>query len=159
MALSLLEFVSGQEVKNKANEKPNFIGLSFDYGFLIKHTPSLRQIDDAYPSAISLDWSQLLLIQSVCEFCNCFPRIGVDMALWNWDNREVLGHGILAMGYLEPYFNTHSRTNLFFRLGIGGAYLTQPYDEVTNVLNESYSTHLSFALMVGFGVNYRVTDT
>lgn len=157
--LSMLQFVLAQEGKFNENEKINFIGSSLDFGFLIKHTPSLREIDDAYPSAISVDWSQLLLTQNAWEFCNCFPRIGVDLALWNWDNREVLGHGILAMGYLEPYFNTQNRTNLFFRIGIGGAYLTQPYDEITNILNESYSTHLSFALMVGFGVNYRVTDT
>ena len=111
--LLLFDIVSGQETTTNTSEKPNFIGLSFDYGFLIKHTPSLREIDDAYPSAISVDWSQLLLTQNAWEFCNCFPRVGVDVALWNWDNREVLGYGVLGMGYLEPYFNTQSRTNLF----------------------------------------------
>ncbi|NRA92724.1 MAG: acyloxyacyl hydrolase, partial [Psychroserpens sp.] len=43
---------------------------------------------------------------------------------------------------------------IFARMGLGGAYLTKPFDEVTNPLNLSYSTNLSFAIMVGFGVNY-----
>jgi opacity protein-like surface antigen len=135
------------------------IGFNLDYGSLLKHTPSLRQIDDAYPSAITVDWSRLLLTKSAWDFCNCFPRIGVDLAYWNWDNPDVLGSGVLAMAYAEPYFRTQKRTNLFFRMGMGGAYLTQPYDEQTNPLNESYSTNLSFALMVGLGINYRLTDS
>jgi hypothetical protein len=119
----------------------------------------LREIDDAYPSAISLDWSKLLLTQKAWDFCSCFPKVGIDLAYWNWDNPDVLGSGLLAMGYLEPYFRTQKRTNLFFRMGLGGAYLTQPYDAQTNPLNESYSTNLSFALMVGLGVNYQLTDS
>ncbi|NRA92732.1 MAG: acyloxyacyl hydrolase, partial [Psychroserpens sp.] len=47
---------------------------------------------------------------------------------------------------------------IFARMGLGGAYLTKPFDEVTNPLNLSYSTNLSFAIMVGFGVNYRLTN-
>lgn len=139
--------------------KPTFIGINLDYGFLIKHTPSLKAIDDAYPSAITIDWSRLLLTQNAWDFCNCFPKVGIDLAYWNWDNPDVLGSGILAMGYLEPYFRTQKRINLFVRMGLGGAYLTQPYDEQNNPLNESYSTNLSFALMVGFGLNYRLTES
>lgn len=136
-----------------------FIGVNLDYGFLIKHTPSLRAIDDAYPKAIALDWSKLLLTKSAWDFCNCFPRVGVDLAYWNWDNKDVLGSGILSMAYAETYFRTQKKTNFFFRMGLGGAYLTNPYDENTNPLNESYSTHLSFALMVGAGINYRIYNS
>ncbi|OZV66797.1 acyloxyacyl hydrolase [Winogradskyella aurantia] len=151
--------VKGQSNSKFTESRPTIIGVSLDYGFLIKHTPSLREIEDAYPSAITLDWSKLLLTQNAWDFCSCFPRVGVDLAYWNWDNPDVLGNGILAMGYVEPYFRTQKRTNLFFRMGLGGAYLTQPYDEQTNPLNESYSTNLSFALVVGLGVNYRLTDS
>jgi hypothetical protein len=62
------------------------------------------------------------------------------------------------MGFVEPYFRTHKKTNLFFRAGLGGAYLTQPFDENLNPQNLSYSTDLSFVLMVGAGVNYRLTN-
>jgi opacity protein-like surface antigen len=155
----LYSFLGAQSEAEFNDEKITVVGVNLDYGYLLKHTPSLRQIDDAYPSAITLDWSKLLLTQNAWDFCNCFPRVGIDLAYWNWDNPDVLGNGILAMGYVEPYFRTQKRTNLFVRMGLGGAYLTQPYDEQTNPLNESYSTNLSFALVVGLGVNYRLTDS
>jgi len=138
--------------------KPTFIGINFEYGSLLKHAPTLRQIPDAYPSGISVDWSKLLLTQKAWDFCSCFPKVGVNLTYWSFDNPDVLGNGVIAMGYVEPYFRTQKRANIFFRMGLGGAYLTQPFDAETNPLNESYSTDLSFALMVGLGMNYRLTD-
>jgi hypothetical protein len=41
---------------------------------------------------------------------------------------------------------------------MGGVYLTDPYDEVNNPLNLSYSTHFAYLLVVGAGVNYRIND-
>lgn len=152
-------YLTGQSQPEVSSKSITVIGLNLDYGTLLKHTPSLRAIDDAYPSAISIEWSKLLLSEEAWEFCSCFPRLGVDVAYWNWDNPDVLGNGVLAMGFVEPFFRTQKRSQLFFRMGMGGAYLSQPYDEVNNPLNESYSTHVSFALMVGLGVNYRLTDS
>nr|WP_298999698.1 acyloxyacyl hydrolase [uncultured Allomuricauda sp.] len=138
--------------------KPLFLGLSFDYGFLLRHSKSLREIEDAYPFGIRADGSKLLLTRKSWEFCNCFPRVGVSLAYWNWDNAEVLGSGIVGVGYLEPYFFTQKRTNLFVRMGLGGSYLTDPFDEVNNPRNQSYSTRLAFAIVLGAGLNYRITD-
>ncbi|NNJ80957.1 MAG: acyloxyacyl hydrolase, partial [Flavobacteriaceae bacterium] len=134
------------------------LGLSFDYAFLLKHTESLREIDDANPIAVRLDWSKHLITRKSWDFCNCFPRVGVSLAYWNWDNPDVLGSGISALGYLEPYMVTHKRTNFFFRAGMGGVYLSNPYDEETNPLNLSYSTNFAFFLMIGAGINYRIND-
>ncbi|WP_296313081.1 acyloxyacyl hydrolase [Winogradskyella sp. UBA3174] len=153
----ILMSLNAQQDSTFIESRPTFIGLNFDYGFLLKHTKSLRNIDDAYPSAVSVNWSQLLLTQKAWDFCNCFPKVGVNISYWNWDNPDILGQGLLAMGYVEPYFRTQKRTNLFLRMGIGAAYLNNPFDEDTNPNNESYSTDLSFALMVGLGINYRLT--
>jgi len=138
--------------------RPVIFGLSFDYGFLLKHSESLREIDDAYPFGIRLDASKLLLTKKSWEFCNCYPKVGVSLAYWNWDNAEVLGSGVVPLAYLEPYFLTQKRTNLFVRMGLGGAYLTNPHDEVTNPDNQSYSTTLAFSIVLGAGLNYRIND-
>ncbi|BFP41004.1 hypothetical protein FGF1_18490 [Flavobacteriaceae bacterium GF1] len=150
--------VYAQKDTTFVESKPVFLGVSADYGFLLKHSESLRQIDDSYPVGIRLDVSKLLLTRKSWEFCNCYPRIGVSLAYWNWDNAEVLGSGIVPLAYLEPYFLTQKRTNLFVRMGLGGAYLTNPFDEVTNPRNQSYSTALAFSIVLGAGLNYRITD-
>ena len=151
--------IAQTETQPKFTEsKPTVLGLSFDYGSLLKHAPSLRQIDDAYPFAIRLDWSKQLITQKSWDFCNCFPRVGVSIAYWNFDNPDVLGDGIIPLGYVEPYFRTQKRTQIFFRMGLGGAFLFQPFDAETNPLNESYSTLFSFSIVVGAGINYRIND-
>ncbi len=157
--LLLLSFgVRAQQDSTFVESRPTVLGLSFDYGFLLKHTQFLREIDDAYPVAVRLDWSKHLITRKSWEFCNCFPRVGVSLAYWNWDSPEILGSGVSALGYLEPYMRTHKRTNYFFRAGLGGVYLSSPYDEESNPLNLSYSTNFAFFLMLGAGVNYRIND-
>lgn len=138
--------------------RPTVLGINFDYAFLLKHSDFLKEFDDSYPLAVELDWSKHLITRRSWDFCNCFPRVGVSVAYWNWDNPDVLGSGISAIGYLEPYMRTHKKTNFFFRAGLGGVYLSKPYDEITNPLNLSYSTDLAFFLMIGVGLNYRLND-
>lgn len=109
MVLSL----DAQQNPTFKESRPTFIGLNLDYGFILKHSESLKNLDSAHPSALTIDWSKLLLTQKAWDFCNCFPRVGVDLGYWNWDNPEVLGKGALAMGYIEPYFKTQKRSHLF----------------------------------------------
>lgn len=138
--------------------RPTVIGLSIDYGVLLKHTEFLRDLDDSYPFAIRLDWSKHLITEKSWKFCGCFPRLGIEATYWYWDSPDILGSGVSAVGYLEPYMRTHKRLNYFFRAGLGGVYLTDPYDEETNPLNLSYSTHVAFFLLMGAGVNYQIDD-
>lgn len=159
--LTLLTFCQttiGQNNEAFTEAKPTILGINTDYGYILKHAPSLRQIDDAFPLSIGVDWSKHLITKKSWDFCNCFPRVGVSLEYWNWDNPEVLGFGVLPVGYVEPYFRTQNRTNIFVRLGLGGAFLSTPFDEVFNPLNESYSTLFSFAIVVGAGINYRIND-
>ncbi|MEO0628705.1 MAG: acyloxyacyl hydrolase [Bacteroidota bacterium] len=150
--------VQAQEYPDFIDIKPTVLGLSVDYGFLIKHSENLRELKDAYPYAIRFSWSKHLVTKKAWDFCNCFPRVGLSLAYWNFDNPNILGGGFVPMGYLEPYFNTRHKVNFFFRMGMGGAILNRPYDEETNPNNLSYSTRLSFSLMVGAGINYRLSD-
>jgi len=157
MLVSVRLYAQTDSLPFKEN-RPTFIGVNLDYGFLIKHTESLRNLDNSHPSALSLDWSKLLLTQKAWDFCNCFPKVGVNVAYWNWDSPKILGNGVLTLAFAEPYFRTQKKTNIFFTMGLGGAYLTNPYDVDTNPNNESYSTSLSFALVAGLGINYRLTE-
>lgn len=152
-------FVSIAQTNDAFDEsRPTVLGVGFDYGYLLKHAPTLRQIGDAFPIGISLEWSKHLLTQKSWDFCNCFPRVGVSLSYWDWGNPDVLGVGVLPLGFIEPYFLTQKRTNVFVRMGMGGAFLSNPFDEITNPLNESYSTLFSFSIVVGAGINYRLTD-
>jgi hypothetical protein len=148
----------GQDNDKDRLKNPSFIGINFEYGHILKHTHSLRKLGNAYPTGISLDWSKFLLQREAWNFCNCFPKIGAELSYYDFDNKEILGQGALAIGYVEPYFRTDKTLNLFFRIGLGAAYLTNPFDEISNPINDLYSTDLSFALMLGVGTTYRIDN-
>ncbi|WP_127845123.1 acyloxyacyl hydrolase [Psychroflexus aestuariivivens] len=157
LSISFTPLLWSQNQGSDIDQKPTLIGVSFDYGYILKHSENLRELDDAFPVGIGLEWSKMLLTKNAWEFCNCLPRIGVELAYWSWDNPDILGNGIIAMGFVEPYFRTHKKMNLFFRAGLGGTYLTKPFDAEQNPQNLSYSTDFSFAIMLGVGINYRLT--
>lgn len=135
---------------------PSFIGLSLDYGYILQHTSSLRKIGDTYPYGVSIEWGKTLLNQNAWEFCNCFPKLGVEASYLNFGENDVLGQSLIVLGFAEPYFNVQKEVHIFFKLGLGGTYLNQPFDLISNPINETYSTHLSFVIMMGAGINYRI---
>ncbi len=157
LILSLSQCLA-QEADPDERKDATFIGMSLDQAYILQHTGSLEEIGDAYPSGFSLDWSKLLLKKNAWEFCNCFPKLGLELAYWDFDKKDVLGSGVIGLGYVEPYFRTQKKANLFFRMGLGGTYLSKPFDEDDNPLNETYSTHLSLVIMAGIGLNYQLTD-
>lgn len=157
MIFSFFGYSCFSQLENESHEiNPSFIGLSFDYGYILQHTSSLRDIGDTYPYALSIEWGKTLLNQNAWEFCNCFPKLGVEASYLNFGENDVLGQGFMLLGFAEPYFNVQKKTNVFFRLGLGGTYLNRPFDLISNPTNETYSTHLSFVVMVGAGINYRM---
>ncbi|MBW2938503.1 acyloxyacyl hydrolase [Aureisphaera sp. CAU 1614] len=160
--ISLLFFIYSVTAQIETKDEitnPSVLEMHIDYGFLINHSSSLRELGNSNPYALGVDWGKMLLSPKAWEFCSCFPKLGVSLTYWNWDNPDALGHGLLAIAYAEPHFGTQNRLNYFFRMGLGAAYMTHPYDVEENPLNLSYSTRLNFPLLVGAGVNYRLSNS
>ncbi len=134
------------------------IGLKLHYGSVLIHSRDLRPIKDSYPLGASADIAWQFLGKKSWEFCNCYPRAGLILTTWDFDNRPILGYGFTAMTYVEPVFLTRHRINLSIRLAGGIAFLTNPFDSTSNPFNQSYSTYLNVPLAVGVGLHFRVTD-
>jgi len=144
---------SGEELKHR-----KVVGLRAHYGKILIHSRDLRPIKDSYPIGLSGDFAWQFLSQVAWDFCNCYPRAGVMLTGWDFDNRPILGYGLTAMAYVEPVFLTRHRLNLSVRLAGGVAYLSAPFDSISNPDNLSYSTHLNVPLSVGVSLQYRLTD-
>ena len=134
------------------------IGPRIHLGRILIHSRDLRPIKDSNPLGLSADLAWQFLGQKSWEFCNCYPRAGVLLTLWDFDNRPILGYGLTAMAYVEPVFLTRHRVNLSIRMAGGLAYLTTPFDSTDNPNNLSYSTHLNVPLSVGIGLHFRLND-
>lgn len=92
---------------------------------------------------------------AVWDLCNCYPRKGLLLAYYTYDN-TILGKSFSAAYFLEPTYKLSNKLFFAFKGAFGLSYLTHPFDSIGNPANQSYSTHLSGYLLVGAGLWYRI---
>ncbi len=132
------------------------VGLKIHKGTVLIHSRELRPIEDSYPTGIELDLAWHKISQKAWESCMCYPKLGIALTYWGYDNKEILGQGITGLFYFEPVFNTSGRVNYSLRAGLGLSYQNSPYDPVSNPDNLSYSTYLAFPLQLGGTVHFKI---
>ena len=132
------------------------VGLKFHVGSVLIHSRELRPIKDSYPTGLEFDLAWHKISKKAWESCMCYPKLGVALTYWDFDNKEVLGQGLTGMFYIEPVFNTQGRFNYSVRAALGLSYQNSPHDPVTNPDNLSYSTRIGFPLQLGGTVHYRI---
>ena len=134
----------------------NYISARLDQGYVLIHSRELRPIENSYPIGIELDFGRHKTSQKVWDNCNCYPKTGVSVTFWDFDNREVLGYGITSMYYVQPVFGAKNKLSFSVRGAMGLSYQSQPFDEETNPDNLSYSTYVAFPLQVGLAAHYKL---
>jgi lipid A 3-O-deacylase PagL len=134
------------------------LGLKTNYGFIIPHSESIKSISDANPWTIELDFSRLKTDDKTYQQCACYPKSGFVLSYINFDNPEIIGHGITLVPFIEPFFGDYKKLLFSLRAGSGIVYLSNPYDSISNPQNFFYSTHLSFVLIMNFRLNYFISD-
>ena len=148
--LALIDPLSGQNRHS--------IEVGGDYGELILHSKDIRPIGPSSPYGIGVQFSYWLLKENSWKYCHCYPRVGVSLNYHNYDNPPVLGYGIPLYGFLEPWYKLTPRLYFTLRGAAGYGWLSKPYNEVTNPLNQSYSLHFTPYIMVGTGLGFKLTD-
>ena len=134
------------------------LGIKLHKGSVLIHSRDLRPIEDSYPTGLELDFAWHKISKRAWESCLCYPKLGVALTYWDYDNKEVLGQGVTGLFYIEPVFNTRGRVNYSVRAGFGLSYQNNPYDAESNPNNLSYSTYLGFPLQLGGSVHFRIKD-
>lgn len=159
LLIFLLQFAAMAQSHPDSTRKSIFsLGLRGHYGFLIKHSSEF-EFKQSYPFGFEADLGWQFVTDKAYRFCSCYPRAGLSVNYFNFDNGPVLGSAYYMYAYVEPVFFVPRRFNLSFRIGLLGlAFMDRPFDEVNNPSNLAYSTLVAFPLVLGIGFNYRVTD-
>ena len=140
-----------------SNIAVNF-GIQTHYGFIIPHSSTIREVADSNPWGIEADFSIHYTSARAWEYLQAYPRLGISLAYYNFDNPAVLGNAYSLVAYAEPFLSAHKNFSLSFRLGGGVAYLTNPYDPEINPENLFYSTAFSFPLVANLMTNWRLNN-
>ncbi len=135
-----------------------YTAARLDYGFVIIHSRALRNIENSNPIGLELDFGRHRTSEKSWSRCNCFPKSGVSLTAWDFDNPEVLGYGATGMYYLQPVFGAGNRFNVSVRAAIGFSYQSKPHHPDRNPDNQSYSTYVAFPLQLGGALHYRFTE-
>lgn len=147
-----------QSVPDSTRKSIFSLALRGHYGYLLKHSSEF-EFKESYPFGFEADLGWQLITDKAYRFCSCYPRVGLSVNYFNFDNGPVLGSAYYTYVYVEPVFFVPRRFNLSFRIGLLGlAFMDRPYDEANNPTNLAYSTNVAFPLVLGIGFNYRVTD-
>jgi hypothetical protein len=139
-----------------AQVSSGYVSGMLNYGNIILHSQDLRPIGASYPIGISVDYGKHKSSQKAWDACNCYPRSGVSLSFWDFDNREVLGYGITGMYYIQPVFGAKNRLSFSLRAAAGLSYQSKPHDEEKNPDNLSYSTYLAIPLQLGLAAHFRL---
>lgn len=131
------------------------IGAGIQHGFIFAHSPEVENTKGANPTGIELSFSWQRNDAYVWDLCNCFPRKGLLLAYYDYDN-IILGKSYTAAYFLEPTYAISKNTFFSLKGSAGLSYLTNPFDTIKNPVNRSYSTNLSAYLSLGAGVWFRL---
>ena len=133
------------------------------YGYIIIHSRSIRAIKNSYPFGTEFNFNWQKIDKKTWDLCHCYPRVGVLLSFFDFDNKEILGYGFTSGGFVEPFFRTDKRFNISFRLAAGLSFETRPYDENNNPENLSYSLPVNqysqLALILHYHINPKIKVT
>jgi hypothetical protein len=155
---SIAQTDSSKNGKRLYKEKSLFsIGAGHQRGFIFAHSQAVQNTKGSYPKGLELILSWQRNDAAVWDLCNCYPRKGLLLAYYDYDN-SILGSSFSAAYFLEPKYRLHKNLFFSFKGTSGFSYLTRPFDSINNPANQSYSTHLSAYLMVRLGFWFRLNQ-
>lgn len=133
------------------------IGVGVQHGFIFAHSEAVENTRGSHPTGVEAIFSWQRNDSAIWNLCNCFPRKGLLLTYYDYDNR-VLGKSATAAYFLEPTYRLTKGSFFAFKGAAGLSYLTHPYDPVRNPANRSYSTSLSAYLLLGVGLWFQVGE-
>lgn len=132
-------------------------GFGVQHGFIFAHSRAVQNTKGSHPTGVEVIFSWQRNDSSVWTLCNCYPRKGILLAYYDYDN-IILGKSFTAAYFLEPVYRLRKNVFFSFKGSAGFSYLTNPFDSMRNPTNFSYSTTISPYLLVGLGFWIRLND-
>lgn len=157
MVLLILPLAGRAATTQDTTKAARMLGLRLHQGFVLVHSRELwPDLRNSYPTGLELDFAWHKISERAWKSCHCYPKLGISLGFWNYDEPEILGQGIIGMFYIEPVFGARKKVSFSVRAGFGLSYQNRPYDSLDNPRNTSYSTYVAFPLQLGGNLHIRL---
>lgn len=86
-----------------------------------------------------------------------YPEMGISYFYTHYGNRDIFGeaHGLLP--HITFWINRGKIADFYFRIGSGLAYITKPYNAVSNPTNNVIGSKINNITQLRFGSNFHVS--
>lgn len=138
-----------------SSQNTQFLRLQTHKGFIIPHSPELKPVASKNIWGISADYGWIMTNENSWKNCNCFAKVGMSAAMFNYNKPDILGNSYNVSIFGEPYLGFSRKLYLTIKGGMGVSYLDQVYHENTNPTNTFISAPISYILFLSPGLNYR----
>jgi hypothetical protein len=141
-----------------SDNKYFYLGFQSHYGFIIEHSREVSRISKSKPWGVQIDLGWHLASEKAWNYCYCFPKTGLMLSYYNFENRSILGSGVGVTPYIEPFLSAHKSFSISIKAGLGLIYLNRVYHPITNPENNFYSMSISALLHGSVAFQYKIKD-
>ncbi len=114
--------------------------VSFSPGITLAHRSTINHLVKGFPQIYGLELSKPTLGNKLWHLENNLPDVGLSFQFLDFRNREQLGYAIATAPFIDIPLNQKVKASrLVFRLSFGVAYMTNPFDPITNHKNNAIS--------------------
>jgi len=150
LCIAFAKATLAQDSLGKATDKKSYsIDANYFYGSILQHNPDISHLITDHPDGVLLRYNRKTYGDKEWESLYGFPDLGFTFTYQDLKNRS-LGEAYAIYAHYNFYA---FKRRLQYGIGTGVAYLTNPFDPVTNFRNVAYGTRLTSATYVM--ANYR----
>lgn len=147
----LIPFVAAQEDSN-----PVFLGFKPQYGFIIPHSTTIKDISHTKPYGMELEYGWILKQKKDWLRCNCYSKAGFSLLHVNYNNPGIVGSSSSLIAFAEPMLSFRGDFRTSLRMGVGISYLSKTYHSANNPENLFFSTHINFLVHLDLNLYYQI---
>ena len=125
------------------------------YGRILKHTPEFAFEIPDYSYGIGLEWNYQTTGRHAWQHQQGFPMLGATVLYYDLGS-EVLGRAVGILPHFTYALFPSGRWRGEVKCGSGVAYLTHPFDALTNPTNNAIGSHLNNITFIALGLHHRV---
>jgi len=149
--------VRSQEYKHKLFTSNVLLEGRFYYGFLYAQHIELERFNGHFP-VFELNIQQVTYGKHKWERAFDYPQIGLSFLYTGLGKSPELGSALSIFPFIDfPLFRS-GNLSLAFRFGLGAAYLTKPFDRLTNYKNLAIGSHINASANLMFQVHYKLKN-
>ena len=115
------------------------------YGWTLDHHIEMQAFQRHFP-AFEISLLKATYGRTRWEYKYNYPFVGLSLWYSGLGNTEALGSAYAVFPYINFPLLDRQGFNIYFRLGVGLAYLTRPYDRYENYENIAIGSHLNGAV-------------